>query len=209
MDRDGKPRRVRWSFAEIGGVVGGVVAGSGESSRPATTTTSRKNVVIISDYTGRSARNCRTSIDDGELVIEYRFDSSNPVWTATTRRRAPRDFGGPAIAPIFDMLQGVGVITSGELEQIDGKPARALVSPWTPLRSSEEPPALIGDPIPNLRGEAVPGEAVQRLWIDRSTVLPVRWEVTDGGATRPGFHFNYSSADIPLPSGVRGRDCVQ
>jgi len=110
-------------------------------------------------------------------------------------------------------LQGVGNITSGELKQIEGRSARALVSAWTsPAHATGDPPVLIGDPIPNARGEPVqpaPQKAVQTLWIDIRNLLPVRWEVSDGGRTGFEFNFNDTSIDLRVPQGVRPRDCVQ
>lgn len=210
MGRNGSPRRVRWAGSIIGGTVGGVVSGSGESSRSATTTWQRVTI-SITDYTGRTARDCTSAVEAGELVVEYEFDNANPVWKAKTRWRHRRDFGPIGIAPVFEMLQGVGIITSGELNQIGRHSARALVSTWTPpARPSPEPPVVTGDPIPNVRGEPVPipDEGTQNLWIDTRTLLPVRWDVSEHGS-RFGFDFNYSSADVRLPKGVRPRDCVR
>jgi hypothetical protein len=210
MGRNGRPRRVHWAGGIIGGTVGGLSSGSSESSRLVTVPW-RIDTISITDYTGRRARGCNSATGEGELVVEYRFDSSNPVWTTKARWRHPRDFGGVGIVPIFEMLQGLGIITSGELKQIGRHSARALVSAWTPpARSSAEPPALIGDPIPNVRGEPVPisDEGTQNLWIDTRTLLPVRWDVSERGQ-RFGFDFNYSTTDVRLPKDVRPRECVQ
>ncbi len=208
MGGKGVPRRIRASGSIIGGAVGGVVSGSNESSRPAGTTW-RRDYITITDYTGRTVRDCTWARKAGELVVEYEFDYSNPVWKAKTRWRRPRDFGHVGIAPVFEMLQDIGTITSGELEQIGGHSARAFVSARTPLaRSSIEPPVLIGDPIPNVPFESTPDEAVQTLWIDTRTLLPVHWEVSERGY-RSGYDFNFRSLDLRLPKGVKPRDCVQ
>jgi len=111
------------------------------------------------------------------------------------------------------MLQGAVVLGSGELNLVAGRPSRALTAAWIPptVRSAD-PPALIGDPIPNIRGQPVlpgPNESVQRLWIDSRSLLPLRWDVSDRGLRSFRFDFNYISIDMRLPKSVRPRDCVQ
>ena len=211
MGRNGAPRRVRWSFSIIAGTVGGTVSGSHES-QPLAGTIWREEFTIVTDYTGRSAHECNAAIGNGELVVEYRSDASGRLWTATPRLRDNRDFGGIGISTIFEMLQGVGPIASGERKQIDGRTVRAFVSAWTsPAHSAAEPPVLVGDPIPNAQGEPVqpvPHDAVQTLWIDTRTLLPVRWEVFEGGRTGFVFNFNYTSIDLRLPKAVKPRDCA-
>src|SRR5262245_2238619 len=111
MGRNGMPRRVRWSFAIIGGKIGGARTGCGDSSQPVTTPLQK--FTTITDYPGRSAHDCNPAIGEGDLVVEYRSDSSGRFWTITPRLRDARDFGGVGIAPVFDMLQDIGIITSG------------------------------------------------------------------------------------------------
>jgi hypothetical protein len=211
MGRNGMPRRIRSAGAIVGGVVGGLVPGAAEPDRVSATW--RLDYVTLTDYTGRPARHCNGTPDQGDLVVEYRLESSSVSWNVTARRREARDFGGLGLAPLFQMLQGAGSFTSGELGEIDRHSARALISAWTPTtRSSQEPPALIGDPTPNVRGEPVQSvldEAVQRLWIDTRTLLPVRWRVSERGRTGVDLGFNYAPIDLRLPKGVHARDCVQ
>lgn len=210
MGRNGMPRRIRSAGSITGGVVGGVAPGSTEPDRVATTW--RLDYITITDYTGRPAHHCNGSADEGDLVVEYRLESSSVSWKVTARRRDVRDFGGLGLAQLFEMLRGAGSISSGELKQIGPHAARALVSAWTPpAQSSGEPPALIGDPTPNVRGEpvqSVPEEAVQRLWIDIRTLLPVRWVVAQGGRTGFESSFNYTAIDLRLPKGATTPDCI-
>ena len=210
MGRNGMPRRIRSAGSITGGVVGGVAPGSAEPDGAATTWS--LDYITIIDYTDRPARHCNGLVDEGDLVVEYRLESSSVSWKATARRRDARDFGGLGLAPLFEMLRGAGSISSGELKQIGLLAARALVSTGTPpAHSSGEPPALIGDPIPNVRGEpvqSVPEEAVQRLWIDIRTLLPVRWVVSEGGRTGFNLSFNYTPIDLRLPKGVTTPDCI-
>lgn len=212
MGTAGKPRRVRVAGAIIGGTVGGLVPGSGET-RPPSPTTLRRDFIIITDYTGQRARQCNGSAEDGELVVEYKLMPPSTAWTITGRRRDGRDFGGIGIMPLFGMLQGSVVLGSGKLAEVAGRPSRALTAAWIPPTvRSEDPPVLIGDPIPNMRGQPVvlpPNESVQRLWIDSRSLLPLRWEVSDHGIRSFRFDFNYTSIDLRLPKGVHPRDCVQ
>ena len=67
MSRTGVPRRVRWSFSIIGGTVGGIVSGSHESRAPAGTTW-REDFTLVTEYTGRLARECSAALENGELV---------------------------------------------------------------------------------------------------------------------------------------------
>jgi len=210
MGRNGIPRRIRSAGSILGGVVGGVAPGSTEPSR--TMTTWRLDYITITDYTGRPARHCNGSADQGDLVVDYRLESSSVSWKVTPRRRDARDFGGPGLAPLFELLQGAGSITSSELKLGAGRLARALVAPWMPLRRSVETEVMqMGDPTPNLRGDPLPGEAMQSLqslWIDSRTLLPVRWDVSERGGRVSVFDFDYSPLDVRLPPSVRQPDCL-
>ena len=212
MGTAGRPRRIRVAGAIIGGTVGGVVRGSGET-RPPTTTTWRHDFIIITDYTGRRARECTGSAEERDLVVEYKLEPPGTRWTTSARRRDARDFGGSGIMPIFGMLQGAVVLGSGELNQVAGRPSRALTAAWIPpTAGSEDSPVLIGDPIPNTRGQPVvlaPNESVQRLWIDSRSLLPLRWEVSDRALRSFRLDFNYSSIDIRLPNDARRPQCVK
>ena len=207
MGRAGLPKIIRWAGAIEGGTVGGVVSGSGGASRPAETYWRRQFIEIV-EYTGRPARHCNGSVEAGELVVVYRLDLETQAWTTTARQRQARDFGGPGIAPVFEMLQGAGPMTSGERRRVRDRSARAFSSPWTRPAPSP-PPLLTGDPIPNARGEPAPNEAVQSLWIDTDSLLPLRWEVSEHGLLTFGFDFRYSSIDLRPPAGVHAPGCIR
>jgi hypothetical protein len=205
MGRAGRPRIVRWTGAIEGGV-----AGPARPDGTVPTTHSRREYIKIVEYRDRSVADCRGSRGGGELVVEYERDLSSTRWSTTTRELDGRDFGGIGIAAIFEMLQGHGPLTSGERRRINGRSARALVSAWKPpARNDTEPPFLRGDPIPNVRGERAAGEdeAVQSLWIDSASLLPLRWEASNQGLRAFGFDFAYSAIALRRPAGVKLPPC--
>jgi hypothetical protein len=184
-----------------------MVSGSSVAGRP-TETRWRRQFINIVEYTGRPARHCNGSAAEGELVVEYSQGLETPEWTTRARQRQARDFGGPGIAPIFEMLQSAGPVTSGERRHFRDRSARAFSSPWA--RPAPSPaPLLTGDPIPNVRGELAPNEAVQSLWIDIDSLLPLRWEVSENGLLKFGFDFSYSSIDLRPPAGVPAPECIR
>jgi hypothetical protein len=209
MGRAGRPKIIRWAGAIEGGTVGGVVFGDGTSGRPVETRWRREFIDII-DFTGRSARRCGESAGQGELVVEYKLDVPTKEWTTTARQRYARDFGGPGIAPVFEMLQGDGPIASGERRRISGRSARALISPWTPpALTFVEPPLLTGDPIPNAVGKPAPNDTVQSLWIDIESLLPLRWEASKRGSPAYGYDFRYQTVDLRPPAGIDSPECIR
>jgi hypothetical protein len=204
MGRAGQPKVIRWVFE--GGIVGGVVFADGTSSRAVET---HRRHTELTHYTGRPARHCDGSTEQGELVVQYKQDGSANGWTATAGRRDAPDFGGAGIAPVFEMLQGGGPITSGERRRIGGRWARAFISPWTPpVLSFAEPPLLTGDPIPNVLGKPLPNNAVQSLWIDTESLLPLRWEASNRGSLAYGYDFRYRPMDLRPPSGIHAPECI-
>lgn len=209
MGRDGRPTIERGSGAIVGGVVGGLVSGSDESARP-TESRFRIDTAHVIHYTGLPARRCSGAAEEGDLVVDYERLGSRP-WTATARVRDARDFGGLGFAPLFDMLQGGSRVTSGERARIAGRWARAFVSEWTPPVSTVDtrPAALIGDPIPNVPGVQLPESALQTLWIDVRSLLPVRWETLRRGRVVSAYDFEYRRANVRPPPGVRAPDCIQ
>jgi hypothetical protein len=211
MGRAGEPKIIRWAGAVEGGTVGGVVFDDVTSRRPVETETHwRREFVVVIDFTGRSARRCGESAGQGELVVEYKLDVPTKEWTTTARQRYARDFGGPGIAPVFEMLQGDGPIASGERRSISGRSARALISPWTPpTLTFVEPPLLTGDPIPNAVGKPAPNDAVQSLWIDIESLLPLRWEASKRGSLAYGYDFRYEAIDLGPPAGIDSPDCIR
>jgi hypothetical protein len=148
------------------------------------------------------------------MAIEYTRRNSSSVWTVTARRRAAREFGGPGITPVFEMLQGTGSLTSGDRRHIAGHSTRALTSPWTPPPDREDRPAfLTGDPTPNVVGDPRPREPAKKwtesVWIDTSSLLPVRWEVSEGGTLTNHLDFDFESIDLRPPVGLVPPDCIR
>jgi hypothetical protein len=225
VGRMGQPRFVRMFSGVEGGTVTPAAPGSAApgSASPMIQTRWREDRVTIIDYTGRPARPC-AGLREGEapepveLVIEYTQRSSattTPTWTVKARKRAEREQGGPAITPVFEMLMGraaVGTVTSGEHRQIRGRQARAFVAPWiTPnARSTGRLPPVKGDPIPNVQGEPRPraetAPPTQWLWIDTTSLLPLRWEVF-GGYPRY-LDIGVESFDLQPPDGLDVPDCI-
>ena len=123
----------------------------------------------------------------------------------------PAISGGRESRPCFEMLQGDGPIASGERRRISGRSARALISPWTPpTLTFVEPPLLTGDPIPNAVGKPAPNDAVQSLWIDIESLLPLRWEASESGwllALR--YDFSYQAIDLRSPADVDSPECFR
>jgi hypothetical protein len=178
----------------------------GSFTRP-TETRWQEDVINIIDYTGRPARHCDGSTQQGEMVIEYTRGSSTQAWTATARRRDARDIG---IARAFEMLRGAGPITSGERRRIGDRWARAFVSLWTPPETGiTQPPLLIGDPLPNVVGEPAPNDAIQSLWIDTESLLPLRWEVSKRGMLIYRSNFAYQPIDLRTPAGIDAPGCIR
>jgi hypothetical protein len=205
MGRAGRPKIIR-SVLE-GGIIGGVVFADGTTSGSVET---HRKIINMTHYTGLPARDCGGSAEQGELVVEYKHESSTNRWTATARRRDAHDFGGPGISPIFEMLQGAGPITSAERRLIRGRWARALTSPWAPPAPGfAEPPLLIGDPIPNVAGELRPDDAIQLLWVDTESLLPVRWEASNRGSFAYGYDFRYRASDLRPPAGIESPPCIR
>src|SRR5262245_15844710 len=145
----------------------------------------------VTEFTSRPARKCDGSAVDGELVIEYRNESSRG-WTAKARTRSTMEFA----ASIFAILAGTTRVEDGALKPLGDRPARAFVAPWTPPAGSQPG----GPPSPNL---------TQTLWIDVETLMPLRWEV--GAADAPGYgvSFTYEMLDIRAPDGVVAPQCIE
>ena len=140
--------------------------------------------------------------------------SSSPTWTAAARLRAAGEFGGPGITLVFETLQGIASLTSGERRRVDDHWARAFSSPWTPPPDREDKPAFItGDPPPNVLGDAHPGEPAtpwtQTLWIDTSSLLPVRWELFKGGTLTNHFDGHVEAIDLRPPVSPVAPECIR
>jgi hypothetical protein len=225
MGRMGQPRRVRIFSGAEGGTVGPAVPGSGA---PMNKTRWREDRITIVDYTGRPAVSCGGSPAQGEMVIEYTqrrsiqltaagtsaraTETEPPVWKVSARKRAERELGGAGITPLFEMLQGGGVVSSAEHREIGSRQARALVAPWNATQRPHpgKPVPVTGDPIPNVQGEPRPRAEVtptQWLWIDTASLLPLRWDVSGADAS---WYVNvgFESFDLEPPAGVDVPECI-
>jgi hypothetical protein len=211
MGRSGRPRRLRVDSSLEGGSVSPGRPGDASSVR---VTRWREDRTTVVDYTGRLARQCGGSPEEGEMVIEYTRSNSTGSWTVHARRRDQRDWGERSMTPALAMLQGGETITSGEHRQIGGRRARALVAPWTPPtddRPDHRPagrPRLTGDPIPNVAGEprAETQRPTQWLWIDTASLLPLRWELS--GRSFSYADFGFEPIDLRPPAGLDLPECI-
>jgi hypothetical protein len=155
--------------------------------------------VQLSEYTGLRASHCTGAPATGEMIIEYTLNSATQIWTATAHERRPGDTG---IALPLNMLKSTVALRSGESRLIGNRTARAIVSPW-PLFNSQDP-FLTGDPAPN-QAEFVP---VESLWVDTSSLLPLRWELSQRQAVTGGFDFVYEPLEFQRPAGVKVPTCI-
>jgi hypothetical protein len=206
MGPGGRPKTVRTTYGIEGGFVGGTPGTASSTERRW-----REDIVSIVDYTGRPARRCDGSAEQGEMVIEYERRGTTNGWAATARRRADRDLGPPGLAPVLEMLRGAAPLTSGERRQMGDRRARAFVSPWTapPPDPRSQAPLLTGDPLPNVAGDPVANDATQALWIDTASLLPLRWEVSRQGRVTSGFDIAYESMNLRPPVGVDAPACIR
>ena len=203
---NGQPKMARVVYTVEGGVVGGTAGGSPSEPRRW-----REGRVDIIEYSGRPARRCDGTAEDGEMVIRYTFHSSTDGWTAEAYRREPHEFGPPGVSRAFEMLAGVLPATSGERRQIRGRWARAVVSPLggADAQGRSEPAVITGDPLPNVVVDPVPNEASQSLWIDVASLLPLRWELSQRHMPTYALDFRYESIDLRPPANVDAPLCVR
>lgn len=201
MGGNGRPKIER----SVSAVVGAIVPGMTPPGSPGPAATEVHMETVVMEHTGRPARHCDGSVEPGEMLADYRLDGS--TWRATARPQRPAGYGTGAV---FAMLQDSADVTSGERGNILGRSARAFVSPWRPAPDPHaQPPLLAGDPAPNVRGEPPPGEdAVQTLWIDMDSLLPLRWERSKRGSRLEGYDFRYETIDVRTPAGVSRPACI-
>jgi hypothetical protein len=158
-----------------------------------------EHFILLSEYTGLQASHCSGAPATGEMIIEYTINSTTQIWTATARERRSGDTG---IALPLNMLRSTAALRSGESRLIGNRTARAIVSPW-PLFNAQEP-FLTGDPAPN-PAEFVP---LQSLWVDTSSLLPVRWELSQRDAIIGGFDFVYEPLEFQRPADIEAPKCI-
>ena len=91
---------------------------------------------------------------------------------------------------------------------------RGAMDPTNQPTARVEPAPLIGDPTPNGVGEPLepePNDATQSLWIDITTLRPLRWEVTKTDPTRVimAQRFIYETFDLRPPAGIDPPRCIR
>jgi hypothetical protein len=208
MGADGQPRLVRTTGGVIGGTVAGSVGGSPASEPPHWI----DRYVVISDYTRAPARRCNGAIAPEGTVIEYvhHDHDSSGRWTVTARLRRGGEFASDPLSRAVALLRGAAYTSLDERQSIDGHLARPFSSSWEepPPDPRSRSPVVVGDPLPNVIGEPSANEAIQSLWIDIATLLPVRWEVSKRGHRLQVADFDYATIDLRTPSQVRRPSCV-
>jgi hypothetical protein len=100
------------------------------------------------------------------------------------------------------MLKTPGSLSIGAFRVIGNRTARAIVSRLVLSDAGDVP--ITGDPAPN------PAEFVhaQSLWIDATSLLPVRWEVSQRQATIVAVDFEYVQLALSRPAGVNVPTCI-
>jgi hypothetical protein len=195
----GMPRMIRRTYDGAGTVERiATVTGAGVTSSVRIPSVP-EHFVRLSEYTGLRANHCNGAPATDEMIIEYILNSTTQIWTATARERRSGDTG---IALPLNMLRSTASLRSGESRLIGNRIARAIVSPW-PLFNAQEP-FLTGDPAPN-PAEFVP---VQSLWVDTSSLLPLRWELSQRDAIISVFDFVYEPLEFQRPAGVEVPKCI-
>jgi hypothetical protein len=196
MAADGWPRIKRERH-------GGDFVASGVASRGGWQSTAPRrghvDVTTITEYTSAPATSCRGEAMNGKLVVEYEFTSATKTWTAKARPRPSHE----TLAMMFDILAGNVAAASGELGQINRRPARAFIAPYSMAEGAIASDAL--------------RHANEMLWIDRETLLPLRVAL----ALRPSAETNTpaipdyglwftadASIDIQPPNGVSAPECI-
>jgi len=180
----------------IAGVIGGSIAGGLRVLSPP------DRLVSLIEYTGVPARRCDGAPATGEMVIDYLLNSTTQLWTVTARESGPSDV---SMAGPLAMLRTTASLTSGETRLVGTRTARAIISPWLPPSNrGTDDVVLTGDPAPN-PAEFVP---VQSLWIDTTSLLPLRWEVSQRQAIVDEFDFVYEPLEFQRPADVELPKCV-
>jgi len=154
---------------------------------------------FVIQYTRTLARRCNDESASGNLVIEYLLDPATQKWTATGRESSRHD---AVMALPLDILGTPESLTSGETRAAGNRTVRAIVSPMP--QSFRFVPALTGDPAPN-PDEFVP---MQSLWIDTTSLRPLRWEVSQRQAIVDRVDFAYESPALQRPAGIKAPECV-
>ena len=191
MRGDGRPARMRTTY----GVSGGTVGGDGSRSEW------HDDFIDVINFTGTPAVRCDDTIVAGELVITYEHRASTDTWTTQAATTAVDWQGTPVEIgkPIFNILAGTIPVSSEIIRHTgDGRLTRAFTAPFsTPADAA--PDQRLGDST---------AAAIQSLWIDAESFLPVRWEVVIGGTVGYELVFNYQALDLRPPEGLSVPHCI-
>ena len=199
MDSDGRPVFVRST--------GGFSVSLGPGAQPQ----NRVDSVTLTYYTRQAARYCNGSLAPGEIVLDYQ--NAGGGWTVSARHSTP---AFEIFAPIFAALMGEVALEDGGRSTIADRPARGLRAPWSPpeIREAEQLPGGGTAERRLIPGPSVAG-AVQTLWIDEQSFLPLRWSVTmpAPAAVTPidyGVFFVYDrSIELHAPPGIEAPTCIE
>jgi hypothetical protein len=173
----------------------------------------RVEAVKLTHYTRHAIEYCDGAVGPGELVVEYEKRAGDE-WMASLRQWRP---ASEPFAQIFAMLSGELPLEDAGRTTVAGRQARGLRAGWTaPLHpETDAPPRDRAGP-----SLVQPAEAVQTLWIDERTFLPLLWTVSESPRTvaaNPagvpftgrGLFFAYDDTiDLRRPAGIDAPACL-
>ena len=150
-------------------------------------------VEVLTAYLRRPAVYCDGSAAPGELVAEY--ENVGDGWTVSMRHSVE---GSEELTPPFAALRGEVTLADAGSATIAGRVARGFRGSWSPPAS----------------GRPLSPDAVQTLWIDEQSLMPLRWSVTT--TVSPGvppddsgfFLIPDSTIDVRPPTGVQPASCI-
>ena len=199
MGSDGRPRTMHAESGRDFSVGGGFAHSNGQSGR--FDQSGHVDLINITNYTREPAKRCDGTDLGGELVVEYEHTSTDDRWTATARTRTASEI----FTPVFDLLTGVIPTESGDIARVGDHTARALVGAF------RLPPGAIP-------GSPLQARMRQSLWIDTTSLLPVRWSLIVPPAPELGmppnvdygYWFTYDAAsELRPPDGITAPTCVR
>jgi hypothetical protein len=150
----------------------------------------RDEISGYDEYTGRPAVSCDGKPLGAELVIEYGMEEGSKEWKVESRARSDNE----PLHPYDQIFSGSPI--SGLVRTLNGHGARAFDAPYRLSKNTVNPAGT------NIQ---------QRLWLDTSTLLPIRWELlADGKPVQYGLDFTYDpTLKLRPPEGIRVPTCVQ
>lgn len=164
----------------------------------------RLDVVTVINYTRHAPQHCDGTPAPGELVVEYDEDPGDR-WTVTARQANP---ASEPFAPIFAALAGEVSLADAGRAIVARRQARGLRATASPPERADRETRV-----------ETPG-AVQTLWIDERSFLPLRWSVSTPPAGQAAsratatpvdedvFFVYDSSLEVHAPAGVAPPTCL-